>query len=427
MPGAELAPAGGRAVIVERSDAPSSDRRARGLARPSPSRSHVRHQRLPTFLRQPNLETVRTDHALELGVPIWRAHQLTGWTGDCAGVTAPLTDAPPVRARYLVGCDPWPVDDPQTGWSRLHRHRTDADADADAASRPDSPVRADPAATREAAARTGPTATKSSFPVSPGATADPRTGHRGCSRGEVNRPAGVELDLEELTEPRLTLDNAGPVSGYRRGRYCWPATARARAERRARPASRAGGCGTPGPEAGAQLRCTRVSGQLPRRTARRPRRRPRTTLARNRHCSRRVRTWTHRAARPGRPDRHPEVAPTSRIAAPPAVALPGRLAPATRRASAGLSGGHRRRRNHPVRADRDRTAPALLAPIGQHRLPSPRRRYASSRSPTRFARRVYPELVGAFVRPDGVPAWSNESEFAALATVLGARYQSSPG
>ena len=50
-------------------------------------------------------EAVLTRRALELGVDIRRASEITGLAQDAAGVTATLADGTELRARYLVGCD----------------------------------------------------------------------------------------------------------------------------------------------------------------------------------------------------------------------------------------------------------------------------------------------------------------------------------
>ena len=50
-------------------------------------------------------EAVLTRRALELGVDIRRASEITGLAQDAAGVTATLADGTQLRARYLVGCD----------------------------------------------------------------------------------------------------------------------------------------------------------------------------------------------------------------------------------------------------------------------------------------------------------------------------------
>ena len=50
-------------------------------------------------------EAVLTRRALELGVDIRRASEITGLAQDAAGVTATLADGTQLRARFLVGCD----------------------------------------------------------------------------------------------------------------------------------------------------------------------------------------------------------------------------------------------------------------------------------------------------------------------------------
>lgn len=56
-------------------------------------------------LRQKHIERILAAWIAELGVPIYRARDLTGFTQDDTGVTLSLSDDTSLRAFYLVGCD----------------------------------------------------------------------------------------------------------------------------------------------------------------------------------------------------------------------------------------------------------------------------------------------------------------------------------
>jgi 3-(3-hydroxy-phenyl)propionate hydroxylase len=79
-------------------------------------------------LWQNHIERILADWVGELGVPIYRAREVTGFTQDDAGVDVELSDATSARAEYLVGCDggrslirkaagiEFPGWDPTTSW-----------------------------------------------------------------------------------------------------------------------------------------------------------------------------------------------------------------------------------------------------------------------------------------------------------------------
>ncbi len=56
-------------------------------------------------LSQSKFELILADWAKELGVPIMRSHEVTGFTQDDHGVTIEVSDGQSLRADYLVGCD----------------------------------------------------------------------------------------------------------------------------------------------------------------------------------------------------------------------------------------------------------------------------------------------------------------------------------
>jgi 3-(3-hydroxy-phenyl)propionate hydroxylase len=56
-------------------------------------------------LRQNHIERILAGWVDELGVPIYRGREVTGFAQDDAGVAVELADGQPVRAEYLVGCD----------------------------------------------------------------------------------------------------------------------------------------------------------------------------------------------------------------------------------------------------------------------------------------------------------------------------------
>jgi 2-polyprenyl-6-methoxyphenol hydroxylase-like FAD-dependent oxidoreductase len=56
-------------------------------------------------LRQNHIERILAEWVGELGVPIYRERQVTGFAQDDTGVDVELSDGPSLRAEYLVGCD----------------------------------------------------------------------------------------------------------------------------------------------------------------------------------------------------------------------------------------------------------------------------------------------------------------------------------
>ncbi len=56
-------------------------------------------------LRQEGIERILAAWVDELGVPIYRGREVTGFAQDDAGVDVELSDGRSVRATYLVGCD----------------------------------------------------------------------------------------------------------------------------------------------------------------------------------------------------------------------------------------------------------------------------------------------------------------------------------
>ncbi|HUA81781.1 MAG TPA: FAD-dependent monooxygenase [Dyella sp.] len=56
-------------------------------------------------LRQKHIEHILADWVGELGVPIYRGRDVTGFEQDAAGVTIETSDGASLRAAYLVGCD----------------------------------------------------------------------------------------------------------------------------------------------------------------------------------------------------------------------------------------------------------------------------------------------------------------------------------
>ena len=68
-------------------------------------------QRLPNAshyvlaLPQSRCEELLAGWVDELGVPVYRERDVTGFTQDDAGVEVELADGEPLRAGYLVGCD----------------------------------------------------------------------------------------------------------------------------------------------------------------------------------------------------------------------------------------------------------------------------------------------------------------------------------
>jgi 2-polyprenyl-6-methoxyphenol hydroxylase-like FAD-dependent oxidoreductase len=56
-------------------------------------------------LWQSHIERILAGWVEELRVPIHRGREVTGFTQDDTGVDVQLSEGPPLRARYLVGCD----------------------------------------------------------------------------------------------------------------------------------------------------------------------------------------------------------------------------------------------------------------------------------------------------------------------------------
>jgi 3-(3-hydroxy-phenyl)propionate hydroxylase len=56
-------------------------------------------------LTQNHIERLLAARTAELGVPIYRGRELTGFSQDDSGVDVALSDAQSLRAQYLVGCD----------------------------------------------------------------------------------------------------------------------------------------------------------------------------------------------------------------------------------------------------------------------------------------------------------------------------------
>jgi 3-(3-hydroxy-phenyl)propionate hydroxylase len=56
-------------------------------------------------LRQEHVERILADWVGELGVPIYRGREVTGFAQDGIGVAVEVSDGHSLRAQYLVGCD----------------------------------------------------------------------------------------------------------------------------------------------------------------------------------------------------------------------------------------------------------------------------------------------------------------------------------
>jgi 3-(3-hydroxy-phenyl)propionate hydroxylase len=56
-------------------------------------------------LPQPHIERLLAAWVGELGIPVHRNREVRGFVQDAEGVDVDLGDGPPLRARYLVGCD----------------------------------------------------------------------------------------------------------------------------------------------------------------------------------------------------------------------------------------------------------------------------------------------------------------------------------
>jgi 3-(3-hydroxy-phenyl)propionate hydroxylase len=64
----------------------------------------TRHNYLLGLL-QSEFEPILADWAVEIGVPIMRSREVTGFAQDDTGVTIEVSDGQSLRAEYLVGCD----------------------------------------------------------------------------------------------------------------------------------------------------------------------------------------------------------------------------------------------------------------------------------------------------------------------------------
>jgi 3-(3-hydroxy-phenyl)propionate hydroxylase len=56
-------------------------------------------------LWQDRIERILADWVGQLGVPVYRGREVTGFSQDDTGVDVELSDGPSLRAHYLVGCD----------------------------------------------------------------------------------------------------------------------------------------------------------------------------------------------------------------------------------------------------------------------------------------------------------------------------------
>src|SRR5213078_4970163 len=56
-------------------------------------------------LWQNHIERILAGWVDELGVPIYRGREVTGFAQDDTGIDVELSDGQPLRAKYLVGCD----------------------------------------------------------------------------------------------------------------------------------------------------------------------------------------------------------------------------------------------------------------------------------------------------------------------------------
>ncbi|KAA9147638.1 rifampin monooxygenase [Amycolatopsis acidicola] len=75
-----------------------------GITKETPVRLDSAHAYV-LGLRQPVIERLLTEHALEAGTELRRGTEVTGLSQDDEGVTAVLADGTELRGRYLVGCD----------------------------------------------------------------------------------------------------------------------------------------------------------------------------------------------------------------------------------------------------------------------------------------------------------------------------------
>ncbi|HWN35423.1 MAG TPA: FAD-dependent monooxygenase [Pseudonocardia sp.] len=173
-----------------------------------------------TFIWQPDLEQVLGDRAAELGVPVHREHELTGFAENADGVTATLRTPAGERrltASYLVGCDGG-----RSGVRKLTGFEFPGTAPfmvmragqvelADASVLPP-PGRRDTGQLMHGGGLLG-TAEFDSFPEHRDAplTVEELT-------DSVRRVAGVDVTITALREPRRVLDHARQAATYRLGR-----------------------------------------------------------------------------------------------------------------------------------------------------------------------------------------------------------------
>ena len=75
-----------------------------GLIQPGPVRLDSAHAYV-LGIRQPVIDRLLAEHAVELGAEIRRGAEVVGLSQDDDGVTAELADGTRLRSRYLVGCD----------------------------------------------------------------------------------------------------------------------------------------------------------------------------------------------------------------------------------------------------------------------------------------------------------------------------------
>jgi 3-(3-hydroxy-phenyl)propionate hydroxylase len=64
----------------------------------------TRHNYGLALFQQP-MERILAGWVAELGVPIYRSREVTGFTQDDAGITLQISDGTTLRAQYLAGCD----------------------------------------------------------------------------------------------------------------------------------------------------------------------------------------------------------------------------------------------------------------------------------------------------------------------------------
>ncbi|MCH0541610.1 rifampin monooxygenase [Streptomyces sp. MUM 203J] len=75
-----------------------------GITKPAPERLDTAHGYI-LGIRQPVVERLLAEHAVEAGAEVRRGCELVGLSQDDRGVTAEAADGTLLRSRYLVGCD----------------------------------------------------------------------------------------------------------------------------------------------------------------------------------------------------------------------------------------------------------------------------------------------------------------------------------